>query len=707
MRILRSLALLSLAVPAGLLAQPVVSARDAVMWSAILSAEDARPNNVQQMGPLAGGLRYPDPEMRRLAVRGLGRLERDTIIAPNARLRLVDLVSYALSDTMPAVRFEAANALAQVVQRGNAAAGRDSLLAHFRTEKDPRVRGMMAQSLGRFPAPLLPDIESTITQVAGDTALTAVLGAARGFESFYRIHARNVTASAEAVARLDQLARYAARGRTTPARADSAARVRRLAVATLVSARKLSPATMTAAFADADPQVRRFALLSLAAADSQPDRARLITQAFKDQSPMIRYEALRIYGLRLQAAGGCGPILQALSDRSAHVQLLGIDLLGGTCEAGLRAQADERLATTARQLAPAYGDRGPAAAQPSWHQPAHALVALARTAPTRADSLLPRFANHGTWWVRMYAARAAATRRNTRMLEQLAYDSSDNVREAAIRGLSTLSKHATDSAYIAALTRKDYQLQITAARALDSTPNPEPALAALNASLQRVTGENRETSRDARMALLRTIASLGTPAQASQIQLYLYDWDREIAAETARILARWGAAQDAAPTSLPYSRLPSLTQLEQFSRTRAVFHMRGGSTFTLVLRPFEAPTTVERFVRLASAGYFDGLTWHRVVPNFVVQGGSPGANEYWGDGPYARDELTTESHLRGTVSISTRGRDTGDGQLFFNLVDNYRLDHSYTIIGEISAGMDAVDAVLEGATIEKVEVMTQ
>ena len=51
----------------------------------------------------------------------------------------------------------------------------------------------------------------------------------------------------------------------------------------------------------------------------------------------------------------------------------------------------------------------------------------------------------------------------------------------------------------------------------------------------------------------------------------------------------------------------------------------------------------------------------RVVPNFVIQGGSPGANEYWGDGPYTRDELTTEEHLRGTVGISTRGRDTGDG----------------------------------------------
>ena len=60
-------------------AQTPVQPRDAVMWSAILSAEDSRPTQPQALGPLAGGLRYPDPEMRRLAVRGLGRLERDSM----------------------------------------------------------------------------------------------------------------------------------------------------------------------------------------------------------------------------------------------------------------------------------------------------------------------------------------------------------------------------------------------------------------------------------------------------------------------------------------------------------------------------------------------------------------------------------------------------------------------------------------------------
>lgn len=88
----------------------------------------------------------------------------------------------------------------------------------------------------------------------------------------------------------------------------------------------------------------------------------------------------------------------------------------------------------------------------------------------------------------------------------------------------------------------------------------------------------------------------------------------------------------------------------------------------------------------------------------MVQGGSPGANEYWGDGPYARDEITVDPHLRGTVGISTRGRDTGDAQIFVNLIDNWRLDHNYTIIGEVVAGMHVVDRMVEGAVIERIDL---
>ena len=124
----------------------------------------------------------------------------------------------------------------------------------------------------------------------------------------------------------------------------------------------------------------------------------------------------------------------------------------------------------------------------------------------------------------------------------------------------------------------------------------------------------------------------------------------------------------------------------------------------LELYPDEAPLTVAQFVSLAESGYYEGLTFHRVVPNFVLQGGSPGANEYVGTSRYIRDELGRRIHERGTLGISTRGRDTGDSQIFINLVDNYRLDHNYTVFARVTDGMDVVDRIQEGDVIEKIVI---
>jgi len=70
-----------------------------------------------------------------------------------------------------------------------------------------------------------------------------------------------------------------------------------------------------------------------------------------------------------------------------------------------------------------------------------------------------------------------------------------------------------------------------------------------------------------------------------------------------------------------------------------------------------------------------------------------------------RDELGLRPHVRGAVGISTRGRDTGDAQIFINLVDNPRLDHNFTVFAQVTAGMDTVDAILEGDAIDRIEII--
>jgi cyclophilin family peptidyl-prolyl cis-trans isomerase len=161
------------------------------------------------------------------------------------------------------------------------------------------------------------------------------------------------------------------------------------------------------------------------------------------------------------------------------------------------------------------------------------------------------------------------------------------------------------------------------------------------------------------------------------------------------------------PQPLPRLALPSDADLARMSTARVVLVVRGRGEMAIRLRPDEAPLNAFRFLRLAEAGYYTGLTFHRIAPNFVVQGGSPGANEHAGDGPFTRDEVGLLSNQRGSVGLSTRGRDTGDAQFYVNLADNVRLDHDYTVFAQVESGMEVVDALVEGDVIERVEIRGQ
>jgi cyclophilin family peptidyl-prolyl cis-trans isomerase len=183
------------------------------------------------------------------------------------------------------------------------------------------------------------------------------------------------------------------------------------------------------------------------------------------------------------------------------------------------------------------------------------------------------------------------------------------------------------------------------------------------------------------------------------------DFDPKVraAAQAAHRALVGGPTFPSARPTRRYPLQPTDTQLNALPG-RAVIRMSNGRSITLELLPREAPITVARFAELATLGYYNGLTFHRIAPNFVVQGGSPGANEYVGNPRYWRDEASSVPHTRGAVGISTRGHDTGDGQIFIDLVDLPRLDHDYTVFARVIMGLDVIDQMLEGARIESVTV---
>jgi cyclophilin family peptidyl-prolyl cis-trans isomerase/HEAT repeat protein len=653
--------------------------RDSTLWNAMLAAEDARIASPEAIAPLLDGVRSGDPVIRAVAVRALGRMEQPS---------LVQLILPLVTDSAPLVRMEAVNALGQAVYRGEAATVATNLLTASRRETDASTRGVIFQTLGRLPyesVDTLAVVERALSDAAVTAELDELVGVARGLESFVRLQADRITPSQGLVETLYTLADYHSSGSRI-----EAVRVRRLAVASLVTIGRADRIARSA-IEDEDPEVRRLAVGAVRTMPEDAERDALVAQCLKDESPIVRYATLRALRGDSDPLDHCSAVMDAVDDPDPHVSLLVIDLIGDRCENN--DEVTNRLFSIAEQWD----------TPSTWHKPAHALVSLAKLDATRVGRLLPRFAAHESPWVRMYAAYAATTSRALPVLARLASDEDDNVRQAVISGLSRLTAHDADSIYVAQLERRDYQLIMTAAGALEGSPNRGAAVAALLDALERITAERRETSRDVRRAILQRIQELGGAEQVDDLRPYLADFDSTVAREAAQVLTDWvGSPVVPSPVPLPPQPLPSFGELVKLVTARATLVMREGGSIELRLLPFEAPTNAARFSRLAREGYFDGLTFHRIAPGFVVQGGSPGANEYAGDGPYTRDELTRRSHLCGTVGVSTRGRDTGDAQLFINLVDNPRLDHNYTIFAEVVRGMEVVDGLLEGAVIDRI-----
>jgi cyclophilin family peptidyl-prolyl cis-trans isomerase len=116
----------------------------------------------------------------------------------------------------------------------------------------------------------------------------------------------------------------------------------------------------------------------------------------------------------------------------------------------------------------------------------------------------------------------------------------------------------------------------------------------------------------------------------------------------------------------------------------------------------DAPITVHNFVTLTQRGYFDGQRFHRVVPNFVVQGGDPRGDGSGGPGYAIRDELNRHRYLRGTLGMALSGPNTGGSQFFVTHSPQPHLDGGYTVFGQLIAGGDVLDRIVQGDRIVRV-----
>jgi cyclophilin family peptidyl-prolyl cis-trans isomerase len=214
-----------------------------------------------------------------------------------------------------------------------------------------------------------------------------------------------------------------------------------------------------------------------------------------------------------------------------------------------------------------------------------------------------------------------------------------------------------------------------------------------------------------RAAALVALARYGaaTPPVTEVLAEALADRDWAVRVRAAALLEELDPATDVsgrirpAPMRQPREFYQSSSVLTPSVSTQVYIETDHG-LIHIEMAMLDAPITVDNFIRLARAGFFDGITFHRVVPDFVIQGGDPRGDGEGGPGYSIRDEINQRPYLRGTVGMALDWEDTGGSQFFITHSPQPHLDTRYTVFGRVLTGMDVVDQIQPGDVIRKVRV---
>lgn len=212
---------------------------------------------------------------------------------------------------------------------------------------------------------------------------------------------------------------------------------------------------------------------------------------------------------------------------------------------------------------------------------------------------------------------------------------------------------------------------------------------------------------EAMQAAVSTMGRIGDARFIPDLEKALKDPDRTVASAAATALFRITRKDYTASipqsskstrTDFDWSALASITPA-----TKAVLKTNKGSV-TLQFMKDDAPFTVLSFVKLVKKGFYNGLGFHRVVPNFVVQGGDPRGDGWGGPGYAIRSEYSFARFDRGMVGIASAGKDTEGCQFFITHLPTPHLDGRFTVFARIVDGFDVVDRLQVGDTIEKITI---
>ncbi|MFH0946461.1 MAG: HEAT repeat domain-containing protein [Planctomycetota bacterium] len=454
------------------------------------------------------------------------------------------------------------------------------------------------------------------------------------------------------------------------------------------------------ALGDESDFVRLFACEGLGELDPDPASRGLLIEALVDDSWTVVVEAAKALG-----KDPAPETLLALSRALGHGQR------SGHASHHVRAA----VARTLRQFSGVEGCVGVlkgALLDGAESVRDEALESLAQVAdPGETLALLTEMLGEGavpspSVYLRSRAAGAAAALPDARGLPivmELARDPAPAVRSAAVASLASFEGHAAEAEPIlrSALAERDVALRDAAA-----TSALALGLDSLRPDLERALKDSAGADFiEPRVSLLKALAGLGGQAMAPLLRDFLQDDERAVRTAARDELARLGGA-------IP--NLPRPSRPERLITPRAGRDLLTGKNrprvrlitsrgpFVLELLVDEAPHHALAFLERCRSGFYDGLTFHRMVPGFVVQGLDPRGDGYGTGRLSLRSEVNQERYGRGSVGMPDAGPDTGGCQIFVTFRPQPRLDDRYTIFAHVVEGMEVVEQLDLGDRVDYV-----
>jgi len=598
---------------------------------------------VEGIAPLTQALADEEPEVRQMAAFALG-----LIGSPTARPALLD----ALAKGGALVQGRAAEALGLIGDKADGAAIGQMVRTHM------AAGALSTVQPDDLTFPLAPPVE----------AVRLGLFALARLSAYEPLAAAVLGADGQPVSRWWPVA-YALQ-RVGDARAGPA-------LLTLVA----TPGRYTASFA-----VR--GLASAKATQALP--------AIRDQVEQPRDTAVMLQAIRALAALGDRASLPLLTRILAEAKTQPAIRLEAMAAFGTLADVGNADILVELVSDPAPGVRGPA------------MRALARVDPDTFTATLSGLDADPDWTVRVAQAAALGTLPGAQGFERLAAMADDRdvrVVPAVLAGLAASKAPGAEAVIRARLRSPDVVARAAAAQALSQLK----ATAAVPEIRAAYTAAAADTTYVARAALLAALAQLDAAGTRPLLDEALKDKDWAVRVRAADLLREQNVTENVAAFMRPATAgepvdSPAWRAVVAPAFSPHAFIETDKGIIEIELAVLDAPVTSSNFVTLARKGFFDGLPIHRVVFDFVVQGGDPRGDGEGGPGYSIRDELNERPYLRGTVGMALDWKDTGGSQFFITHSPAPHLDARYTVFGNVVAGMDVVDRLLPWDAIRRVRI---